>query len=210
MATTDHNKPAGKSGRRNRKAEQRNQESDHKVTPKSDKKIAAKRQQQPEPDETFAATAELTDVAAFGAEDEPAGETPISAAIGPTGLTTGASADAQTVLSDARSMSEPAGSDLAPVGLQTIANAYGDYTRKSLEQVRSYFDRLARVRSLDKAVEVQVEFAKQTYQTFVSEMQKICGLQTELARQSFRPWEGFMAQSNREAHQSLNGSGTRH
>jgi hypothetical protein len=107
-------------------------------------------------------------------------------------------------------MSEPAGSDLAPVGLQTIANAYGDYTRKSLEQVRSYFDRLARVRSLDKAVEVQVEFAKQTYQTFVSEMQKICGLQTELARQSFRPWEGFMAQSNREAHQSLNGSGTRH
>ncbi|HSU55910.1 MAG TPA: phasin family protein [Candidatus Dormibacteraeota bacterium] len=211
MASTDHNKPTGKSGGRNRKAEQRNQESDQKVTPKSDKKkMAAKPQRQPDPEETFAATAEPTNVAAFSAEDEPAGETLISAAIGPTGLATVPSTGAQAVQSDAGSMTESVGSDLAPVGLQTIANAYGDYTRKSLEQTRSYFDRLARVRSLEKAVEVQVEFAKQAYQTFVSEMQKICGLQTELARQSFRPWEGFMAQSNREAHQSLNGSGTRH
>jgi hypothetical protein len=210
MASTDHNKPTGKSGRRNRKAEQRNQESDQKVTPKSDKKMAAKPRQEAEPEETFAVTAEPTDVAAFSTEDEPAGETPISAAIRPTGLTAVPSTGAQAVQSDAASMTEAARSDLAPVGLQTIANAYGDYTRKSLEQTRSYFDRLARVRSLDKAVEVQVEFAKQAYQTFVSEMQKICGLQTELARQSFRPWEGFMAQSNREAHQGLNGSGTRH
>jgi hypothetical protein len=66
------------------------------------------------------------------------------------------------------------------------------------------------VRSLDKAVEVQVEFAKQAYETFVSEMQKISGLQTQLARQSLRPWEGFMAKTNREVHQSLNGAETRH
>jgi hypothetical protein len=210
MPSTDQNKPTGKAGRRNRKAEQRNQESDPKVSPKSDKKMTARPQQQPEPEKTFDTTAEPTDVAAFSA-DEPAGETPISAAIGLAGLTTIPSAGApKAVLNEATSMTEAAASDFAPVGLQTIANAYGDYTRKSLEQTRSFFERLTRVRSLDKAVEVQVEFAKQAYETFVSEMQKICGLQTELARQSLRPWEGFVAKTNREAHQSLNGGGTRH
>jgi hypothetical protein len=211
MPSTDQNKPTGKAGRRNRKAEQRSQETDLKVSPKSDKKMTAKPQQQPEPEETFDTTAGPTDVAAFSAEDEPAGDTPISAAIGPTGLTPISSAGAaKAILNDAASMTEAAASDFGPVGLQTIANAYGDYTRKSLEQTRSFFERLTRVRSLDKAVEVQVEFAKQAYETFVSEMQNICGLQTEFARQSLRPWEGLVAKANREAHQSLNGAGTRH
>jgi hypothetical protein len=208
MPSTDHNKPGGKAGRRNRKAEQRNEESDHEVSAKSNKKKTATAQQPPEPEETFAATTEPADVAAFSAEDEPAGETQISAAIGPTGLTPIPSAGAQAV--DAASMTEAAASDLARVGLQTIANAYGDYTRKSLEQTRSFFERLTRVRSLDKAVEVQVEFAKQAYDTFVSEMQRIYGLQTELARQSLRPWDGFMARTSREAHQNLNAGATRH
>jgi len=208
MPTTDQSKPTGKAGRRNRKPEQRSQPSDPKASPKSDKKMTATPQQQPQSEETFATTAEP--VTTFSAEDESAGETPISAAIGPTGLTAIPSTGAPAVLSDAASMTEAAASDFAPAGLQAIANAYGDYTKKSLEQTRSFFERLARVRSLDKAVEVQVEFAKQAYETFVSEMQKICGLQTELAKQSFRPWEGFTAKTNRDAHQSLNGGGTRH
>jgi hypothetical protein len=211
MSGTDHNKPAGKAGRRNRKAEQRDQQSDQKVSSKSDKKTTATARQRPEPEETFATTAEPANVVAFNTEDEPAVETPIKAAIKPTGLTTiPSSGPAQAVLSDAAAMTEAAASDFTPVGLQTIASAYGDYTRKSLEQTRTFLERLARVRSLDKAVEVQVEFAKQAYETFVSEMQKISGLQTQLARQSLRPWEGFMAKTNREVHQSLNSAETRH
>ena len=71
----------------------------------------------------------------------------------------------------------------APVSLQTIANAYGDYTRKSFEQTRSFFDKLTGVRSLDKVVEIQTEFAKQACETFVAEAQKIRDLHRELARQ---------------------------
>ena len=209
MPTTDHNKPTGKSGRRNRKGEQRNEESE-KVNPKPAKKKTATAQPLREPEETFAATAQPSDVAAFSAEEEPAGESPINAAIGRTGLATMPSTGPQAVLSDAASMTEAAPSHIAPVDLQTLANAYGDYTRKSLAQTRSFLERLTRVRSLDKAVEVQVEFAKQAYETFVSEMQKICGLQTEFARQSFGPWQSFMAKTNQEAHQSLNGGATRH
>lgn len=77
--------------------------------------------------------------------------------------------------------------DTAPVSLQTIANAYGDFTRKSLEETRSFVEKLKGVRSLEKAVELQSEFARQTHETFVADSQKICELYTELARQIFKP-----------------------
>ncbi|MDE2603288.1 MAG: phasin family protein, partial [Bradyrhizobium sp.] len=44
------------------------------------------------------------------------------------------------------------------------------------------------VRSFDKAVEVQTDYARQTYANFVADSQRICGLYAELARQTFRPW----------------------
>ena len=50
------------------------------------------------------------------------------------------------------------------------------------------------VRSFDKAIEVQTEFARQAYANFVAESQKICELYSKLAMQIiFRPWEGFAA-----------------
>jgi hypothetical protein len=81
----------------------------------------------------------------------------------------------------------------APVSLQTIANAYGDYTRKSLEQTRCYIDKLTGVRTLDQVVEVQTEFAKQACETFVAEAQKIHDLHRELARQRIERLEGLMS-----------------
>ncbi len=41
------------------------------------------------------------------------------------------------------------------------------------------------MRSLDKAIEVQTEFAKQAYETFLTELQKIRELYSGLARQNF-------------------------
>src|SRR4051794_7050797 len=86
-----------------------------------------------------------------------------------------------------------------PISVQTIATAYGDYTRKSFEQTRSFVDKLTRVRSLDKALEVQIEFARQAYETFVGEMQKICGLHNALAKQSLKLLERFMTNTMRGA-----------
>jgi Phasin protein len=80
----------------------------------------------------------------------------------------------------------------ASVSLQTIANAYSEYTRKSLEQTKCFFDKLTGVRSLEQAVEIQTEFAKQACETFVAEAQKIHELHRELARQRFERLEGLM------------------
>jgi phasin family protein len=78
-------------------------------------------------------------------------------------------------------------------GLQAIASAYGDYTKKSFEDTKSFVEKLSGVKSLDKAIEVQTEYAKSAYETFVAESQKIAGLYADLAKQTFKPLEGMVA-----------------
>ena len=74
------------------------------------------------------------------------------------------------------------------IDFQTIAMAYGDYTKKSFEQTKSFVEKLAGVRSLDKAIEIHTAFAKQAYETFVADSQKIRELYSGFARQSFKPF----------------------
>src|SRR4051795_11901378 len=78
-------------------------------------------------------------------------------------------------------------------GLQAIASAYGDYGKKSFEDTKSFVEKLSGVKSLDKAIEAQSEFAKTTYETFVAESQKIAGLYTDLAKHTYKPLEGLVA-----------------
>jgi len=52
------------------------------------------------------------------------------------------------------------------------------------------------VRSLEKAVEIQTEFAKQAYETFVTESQKIRELYSGLAKQSLKPFESLVAKKS--------------
>ena len=78
-------------------------------------------------------------------------------------------------------------------GIQAIASAYGDYTKKSFEDTKSFVEKLSGVKSLDKAIEAQSEYAKSAYETFVAESQKIATLYTDLAKQTFKPLESVAA-----------------
>jgi phasin family protein len=113
--------------------------------------------------------------------------------IGATVASTDASTIGAVALADAPSIAAVAPADNFPISIQTIANAYGDYTKKSLQETRSFVEKLTGVRSLDKAIEIQTEFARQAYETFVAESQKICELYSELAKQIFKPLESFVA-----------------
>ena len=78
-------------------------------------------------------------------------------------------------------------------GVNAIAAAYGDYAKKSYEDTRSFVEKLSGVKSLDKALEAQNEYAKTAYETFVTDTQKIAGLYGDLAKQAFKPVEGIVA-----------------
>src|SRR6266852_2962027 len=82
------------------------------------------------------------------------------------------------------------------VDFQTLATAYGNYTKKSFEDTKAFVEKLSGVRSLEKAVEIQTEFAKQAYETFVTESQKIRELSSGLAKQSLKPFEGLVAKKS--------------
>jgi hypothetical protein len=86
-----------------------------------------------------------------------------------------------------------ASADALSVDFQTLATAYGNYTKKSFEQTKAFVEKLSGVRSLDKAVAIQTEFAKQAYETFVAESQKIRELYRGIAKQNLKPFEGFVA-----------------
>jgi hypothetical protein len=78
-------------------------------------------------------------------------------------------------------------------GLQALASAYGDYTKKSYEDTKSFVEKLSGVRSLEKVIEVQNEYAKSAYETFMSDSQKIASLYGDLAKQAFKPLEGVVS-----------------
>jgi hypothetical protein len=78
-------------------------------------------------------------------------------------------------------------------GFSAIAAAYGDYAKKSYEDTKSFVEKLSGVKSLDKAVEAQSDFAKSAYESFVADSQKIAGLYGDLAKQAFKPLEGVVA-----------------
>jgi hypothetical protein len=76
---------------------------------------------------------------------------------------------------------------------QAIATAYGDYTKKSFEDTKSFVEKLSGAKSFDKAIEIQTEFAKSAFETFVAESQKIGALCGDLAKQSCKPFGGLAA-----------------
>ena len=78
-------------------------------------------------------------------------------------------------------------------GFQAIATAYSDYTKKSFEDTKSFVEKLSGVKSLDKAIEVQTEYAKTAYEAFVAESQKIGVIYSDLAKQAYKPYEGIVA-----------------
>ena len=178
MSTTHQNKPGGKPGQRSRKTDPRRQKSDQQQSPKLDQQDAKEQN-----DATVLSTDASTNGAAALA-DAPSISAVAPADVPPIGA---------VALADAPSIGAVAPADNFPVSIQTIANAYGDYTKKSLQDTRSFVEKLMGVRSLDKAIEIQSEFARQAYETFVAESQKISELYSELAKQIFKPLEGFVA-----------------
>ena len=78
-------------------------------------------------------------------------------------------------------------------GTQAIATEVADYSKKAFEDGSAALEKLFGVKSFEKAIEVQTEYAKSAYEAFVTESQKIAGMYTDLAKETFKPLEGMVA-----------------
>jgi len=77
-------------------------------------------------------------------------------------------------------------------GVQALAAEVADYQKKSFEDGSAALEKLASVRSIDKAIEVQTDIARQSYETFVGRATKMTELYAGLARDAYKPFEGAL------------------
>jgi len=78
-------------------------------------------------------------------------------------------------------------------GVQAIAAEVADYSKKAFEASSAQVEKLLGVKTLDKAIEAQSEFAKTSYEGYVAHATKVGELVTELAKETFKPLEGVIA-----------------
>jgi phasin family protein len=76
---------------------------------------------------------------------------------------------------------------------QAIAAEVVDYSKKSLEGSAAAWERLAGAKTLEKAMEVQSEYLKSSYEDFVAEATKLGELYVDLAKEAYKPFEGALA-----------------
>jgi hypothetical protein len=82
---------------------------------------------------------------------------------------------------------------VASKGLQSIAVETADFSKKSFEHGAATLEKLVAVKTLDKAFEVQADYAKSTYEAAVAQATKMGELYTALAKDMFKPYEGIVA-----------------
>ena len=78
-------------------------------------------------------------------------------------------------------------------GAQAIAVEMADYSKKSFEDGTAALEKMFGVKSFDKAIEVQSEFAKTAYEGFVAEASKLGELYADLAKETYKPFETMLA-----------------
>jgi hypothetical protein len=74
-------------------------------------------------------------------------------------------------------------------GWQAIAAEMTDYTKKSFEEGTATFEKLASVKSVEQAIEIQTGYAKRAYDGYMHQMSKIGGMYAELAKEAYKPME---------------------
>lgn len=80
-------------------------------------------------------------------------------------------------------------------GLQAIAVETTEYTKKSFETGSATLEKLASAKSLEKAFEVQADYAKTAYEGFVAEATKIGELYADLFKDYYKPLEDVAAKA---------------
>lgn len=84
-------------------------------------------------------------------------------------------------------------------GVQAIANEVADFSKKAFEQTSAVAEKLAGAKTLDKAVEIQSDYVKSAYESFVAYASKLGELYTNLAKETVKPYESIVAKAQAAA-----------
>jgi hypothetical protein len=80
-------------------------------------------------------------------------------------------------------------------GVQALAVEATDYAKKSFEAGTAAIEKLAGVKTLDKAIEIQTDYVKTAFEGYVAQVSKMGELFTAIAKDAYKPYEGIVAKS---------------
>lgn len=91
------------------------------------------------------------------------------------------------------------GKDMADTGLKSVASVSKnmqaiaveatEYSRRAFEQSGSALEKLVQAKSPDKAMEIQMDFARQAYEGFVGQATRMSELYADMAKEVYKPFE---------------------
>ncbi len=81
-------------------------------------------------------------------------------------------------------------------GVQAIAVEVADYSKKSFEEGSVAAEKMFGAKTLDKAIEIQTDYAKQAYEGFVAGATRIGELCADLTKESYKPFESYLGKVN--------------
>lgn len=80
-------------------------------------------------------------------------------------------------------------------GVQALAVEATDYAKKSFEAGTAAIEKLAGVKTLDKAIEIQSDYVKTAFEGYVAQVTKFGELFTAIAKDAYKPFEGVVAKA---------------
>lgn len=73
---------------------------------------------------------------------------------------------------------------------QAAAAAHSDHVKKSLQEAGAFIEKMTRVESLDKAIDIDTEYRTDVYEAFVAQSKKMADVYIEFAKTAFKSFEG--------------------
>lgn len=80
-------------------------------------------------------------------------------------------------------------------GAQAIAAEVADYSKRSFEDGSKVVEKLVGAKSVEKAIEIQTDYAKTAYEGFVTQATKIGELYLDAAKEAYKPFESAFAKA---------------
>jgi hypothetical protein len=76
---------------------------------------------------------------------------------------------------------------------QAIAAETVDYSKKAFEEGTATVEKMFGAKSIEKAIEIQQDYLKSAYESFVAQATKLGELYVDLAKETYKPYEGYLS-----------------
>jgi phasin family protein len=79
---------------------------------------------------------------------------------------------------------------------QAIAVEVADYSKKSLEGMAATWEKVLSSKSPEKAIELQSDYMKSSYEGFIAEANKLGEMYVDFAKEAYKPFESVLAKAS--------------